>query len=287
MLAFKTFCATATAALIASCPAMALADHLQPENTDVTVIGLDGKPLQSPVVDWEEVGDMYFHDGKGEGINGSVLIIHAFEKQTYQEGEKLYAGTTVVYVPDGSKSKITIQIKPVALFEHGAASATKGKNDGDAQLQQAGYDEAKAALEDMKAFVDSVQRAIDEWAKANGIPVIKQSELIKRIDKIRKSGAPVDSRLEFYARLLFDLEMIENDLKSQEKRFAELSPPDKKVSALPSACPEGQSGGLLAGLLNGVTGTNGFNGICDDKERQKDHKEREREHGDRDHGRED
>jgi cell fate (sporulation/competence/biofilm development) regulator YlbF (YheA/YmcA/DUF963 family) len=177
-------------------------------------------------------------------------------------------------------------------FSKGEAKAIKGKKDGDPKLRQEGYDEAKAAHDESKAQIDQTQRAIDEWARANKIPIMKLSAVTKQIDAIEKLGLPADKanleKLRSYQAKLEDLGTLKKFLEAEAEHLAALSEPERKVTGVPSTCPEGQSGGLLAGLLNSATGTNSFTGICNDKEKQKDSRggpgAAGRDHGERDHG---
>lgn len=273
-------------------PALAAADE-KPGTVRITVLGPDGKPVKDPPTLTVDVGtqdrydygeDDYGEDDDGEGfdpkVKGRVVRVYS------GLGLRL-KGETTIFVPDGQEMPVTVQIK-YASFDHGVEDAILGKNTGNANLQQQGYDEAKAATAQAEQTVKETRNAIEAWARENGLPIMKLSAVRKQVELADRLGEKQDKeqadKLRSYKAKLESLEKEKSRAAGLKERLAELPQPEKKVSGLPGPCPEGQSGGLLAGLLNTVTGTNSFAGICDDDEKQKDSRDRQRDYGDKDHG---
>ena len=68
-----------------------------------------------------------------------------------------------------------------------------------------------------------------------------------------------------YREKLQGAQSLRSEIETQKKQLAELKPPEKKVVVVPAACPEGESGGLLAGGINSVFGSD-LAGICDEEQ---------------------
>jgi len=274
MHAFDVSVRTAAAIMLAMVlPVCAAADD-KSGTVKITATGPDGKPAESAETGSVDVGflDEPTRDPDYKPtVKGRVVFVYA--NGPAANGQK------VIYLPVGKETPVTVQMQRIRNFENAEADAASAKKSGDTEDQQRYYDQAKMATERIERLADEAQTAIDNWARDNGIPVTNLSGVEKQLKLSEKLGSETAensvSNLKSYRTKLVALERLRNLAADYRKRLAAIAPPPKKVSLVPGACPEGQSGGLLAGLLNQATGTNSFAGICDDKERQKDNKDRD------------
>ncbi|MGH6891232.1 MAG: hypothetical protein ACREEP_03125 [Dongiaceae bacterium] len=90
-----------------------------------------------------------------------------------------------------------------------------------------------------------------------------------------------------YKAYLWQLKIDQELIDRETQDLATLKTPEKRTTMAPGACPEGQGGGLLAGWINSVTGSD-LAAVCDIDVRREKNKEggagrdldREHEHGD-------
>ena len=237
-----------------------------------TVIGLDGKPVAEADVhtlDLSEYG-MDASESLTTPGRGRVVIVAVGDKQGN-------SGQAVVYVPNGTETKVEIQVMKPVSFMDGVKKAQDAKERGDLKEYQEGREEVGQAIERLEETNRQTQEAIDAWARGNNMPILTLKKVETQLEIAEKAGSKVDleaaEKLRIYKAQLEWLEESKANLKAMKDYRAKMLPPEKKVVGLPSTCPEGQSGGFLAGVLNSVTGTNSLTGICGE-EIEKDNKDR-------------
>jgi hypothetical protein len=206
---------------------------------------------------------------------GRVVIVYV----TDDKGNK---GTASTFVPEGETVDITIDAKADSDFDGIIADAQDAKNNDDKVRFQSAIDRAKQRVDDEEGLTRQVATAINSWAIANKIPIMDLPNLKKRIKRAETDPAREPVRvdnLRAYQAKLEDLEGLKQEVTDHKKTIEEMKPPLMGSHVPPSTCPEGQSGGFLAGVLNSVTGTNSLTGICDEEidKDNKDRKPRDRE----------
>jgi len=290
MLSIRTFVAASTACLLAATfdPVPASAED-EPGKLNIKVTGPDGKRVEDPYIIQTEMGAkpniLGGRTGDAGPGKGKVIEVDATDNQgNYRQ--------TVVYVPDGTQVDLVMPIEPMVLPDDGYAAAKDAQKTSNTQGYEEAYNALKTSRDQMQRVANEAQGAIDQWAEANGVPKGSLKDVDKKLktaEKLGKTGttdAEAIEMLKAYKAKLEDMETYRKAVAAYDNAIGKLTPPDKISMVLPGACPEGESGGLLAGLLNSATGTNSFSGVCGDPEKQRKNKNRQGG-GDRDHERED
>jgi hypothetical protein len=269
----------------------------------VKVVGADGKPVKDASVRvslWR--GQQPTHDdglfiGSGrtdedgtftlttdpygrEPLPANTYVISAGTSGAYAE--------TVVYADPDDKSGVVMTLDP-AQTSYGFLEDVEDAADAAERGDKTGYDSnAKQAQEGIAAaerLADSAQKAADDFARDSGLQIQDLRTVEKTIKTVEKlpEEAQQDKReredlldkLHRYRAKLAGIEDLRRDISKAKTQLAELKP---KYGLVPSACPPGESGGLLAGGINSVFGTD-LAGVCDDKQPQ--HRDTDREKGER------
>ncbi len=286
------FCLAALISALAVSPSAALADE-QAVTIKVTVLGADGKAATSARVlvrVWPDPQGLSMDANGGETKEDG-----SFTATTGQESQRLFAGTyrisafdgesdsdTIVYIGPDDKSPVVLTLQPKAGSAFIEADlAAKAAQNGD----NAGYEQhAAKARNDVardEKLADAAQQAADDFARANGLQIKDLRGVAKDFERADKLPADLrDEELIFklfeYKSQLEAIQGLQTRISIEKKYLADLKPPEKKFGLAPSACPEGQSGGLLAGGINSLFGTD-LAGVCDDKQPQ--HRDTDRQKG--------
>jgi len=276
------FCFAALFAASVSLPAAAQTES-DKVTIKVTVLDPDGKPVPEVTVlvaPWPTFSDITFpRTGEDGSVSVATYGVGApLSSDTYvfsaNVGDDLYT-STIIHVPAGRKS-VVLTLAPGAgpdLFSDYREKAAKAAQDGDS----AGYEQnVKYAQNSIKSFekkFDDAQQAADDFARDNGLQVKDLRGVTKDIDRVSKLPEDLQDKerlekLNRYREKLEGIQRYRSELERNKKELAELKPPEKKFGLAPSACPEGQSGGLLAGGINSLFGTD-LAGVCDDKQPQR------------------
>lgn len=271
-------CALASVLLAAAASAPSPPAWAQSRSIKVTAVGPDGKPVEIETEQVVEIGraeEAKFDEGGKFAPTdmGRVITVIAKDKAGN-------VGETSTFVPDGQTAPqpIVVTLKPPVNFDDGIRKAQSAKDNDDAVGFKAGIDEAKEDTARNEAAAQELQRAINDWAISNGLPILTLSAVKKRVARAENlpkgETEPIKvDNLKAYQAKLEALQIIRDTVSKQQRTISTMKPP-LMGSYLPSGtCPEGQSGGLLAGLLNNVTGTNSFTGICGETP-EKDNKDR-------------
>lgn len=271
-------CALAAALVAAMASTPSQPAWAQSRTIKVTAVGPDGKPVEIETQQIVEIGraeEAKFDEG-GEFTptdEGYVITVIARDKAGN-------VGETSTFVPEGQTAPqpIVVTLKPPVDFDNGMRKAQTAKDNDDAVGFKAGIDEAKEDTTRNEAAAQELQRAINDWAISNGLPILTLTAVKKRIARAENlpkgETEPIKvDNLQAYQAKLEALQSLRDTVGKQQRAISAMKPP-LMGSYLPSStCPEGQSGGLLAGLLNNVTGTNSFTGICGETP-EKDRKDR-------------
>lgn len=158
-----------------------------------------------------------------------------------------------------------------------------------AKCDKAEYDRWVAELDRLIAQLEqdlaAQQVAADNFARANNLRVTDLKGARKDFDRAAKAQAKIEDAslrnpamlgaLDAYIELLEDLEQTRSDLEAARKARQEVPPFPKdckktdEVGLVPGNCPDGAGGGLLAGAINDVFGTD-LGAACPDGSRRRD-----------------
>lgn len=190
----------------------------------------------------------------------------------------------IVYVGAGNKLEIVLDSgKSKSLgYEVGQAfkNAAEAKSNGATEAYKYSAADIQNGLAQDERLANEAQAATEAFARDNGLRVTNLAGAEKDLNKLKKLGASADQEvkgnLERYIEKLKAADTMRQDLDASKQRFAELE--QRRFSmGLPSTCPQGQGGGLLAGSLNALFGTD-LAGACEDGSLQGD---RDRHNGKR------
>jgi hypothetical protein len=250
----------------------------QPATITVTVRGADGKPLQgvevrilrwpnsqNPVARGTTDKDGNFTTTDSEGT--------PLPPDTYQIGVRL-PGTDsaqrIVYV--GAGGKVEAQVGPEQSggisydIDEALRDAAAAKEKGDTAAYQRETDYVRRNIAQEERLMDEAQAAADAFARDHGLRVTDLAGAEKDLKALEKLGENADQEvkrnLERYIEKLRSVDFWRRVADDYRKQLAELE--ERKFGLLPSACPEGESGGLLAGSLNALFGTD-LAGVCGDQ----------------------
>jgi hypothetical protein len=255
----------------------------------VTVLGADGKPMGGvpvQVTTWPP-------DGNGPATGGTTDKDGNFTAATDSKGAPLAPETyeirvsggigeakQIVYVGEGGKAEIVVDSNRFAGVSDDVDSAfiiaSAAKDNGDSESYGKTVEFIRRGIAQDERLADEAQAAAEAFARDNGLRVTNLAGAQKDLKKLNQLGdrgdQEVKRNLEQYIKKLQEVDRMRRDLDTDKKRLAELEArkfgsKQSSVVPLPSACPEGQKGGLLAGVINSATGSD-LAGICDDKERQ-------------------
>jgi hypothetical protein len=265
----------------------------------VTVLGTDGKPVRTyvEVNRWPLDPDVKAYDRIGSE-SGYTEKDGTFSTATDDRDRPLPPETyritaltsngladTIVYIPSDSKSPVVLTLGPRFTFVDDVDNAAKAAKAGDS----AGYEQSLKAAQNWipreEKLADEAQQSADDFARANDLPIKDLNGVTKDIERAGKLPEDLQdkallAKLKRYQSMLKGIKNLRYTIEYRKKELAELKPPEKKFGLAPSACPEGQSGGLLAGGINSLFGTD-LAGICDDKQPQHRDTDREKKGGDR------
>jgi hypothetical protein len=278
----------------------------QAVDVKVKVVGADGKPVKGVNVAvslWRggqptHEDGLFIGNGKTAEDGTFTLTTDPYGRQPLPSGTYVIsAGTadtsaeTVVYTAAADKSGVVLKLDPAhssaGFLEDVNEAADAARNGNTAGYQQ----NAKRAEERIAAaerLAETAQKAADDFARDNGLQVQDLRALEKTIKTAENLPADMQQdaqqhkelidKLQRYRGKLLGIQDLRRDIENGKTQLAELKP---KYGLLPSACPEGESGGLLAGGINSLFGTD-LAGVCDEKLQQRRDTERDREHEEHD-----
>lgn len=173
-----------------------------------------------------------------------------------------------------------------------------------AKCDKAEYDRSVAELDrriaELEQDVDQKQAAADKFARDNNLRITNLKGARKDLDRAAKAQQKIQDpalrntamlqALDLYVKLLEDLELAKQEWEAARKAREAVPPFPKdckkkdEVGMAPGKCPDG-SGGLLAGAINDIFGTDLDPACADpsqrrDTDRPKKDRERDREHRD-------
>jgi hypothetical protein len=287
--------------LVAILVALIGAGSAQAVTVKVTIVGADGKPVKGANVRvslWRS-GQPTHDDGMfiGSGKTGEdgsfTLTTDPYGRQplpgdTYiiTAGTSAASAETVVYADPDDKAGAVLTLDP-ARSSYGFLEDVEQAADAAEKGNTAGYEqnvrEAQERIAAAERLADNAQKAADDYARDNGLQVqdLRTVEkTIKTVEKLpedmqqdKKQHKELIDKLWNYRAKLKDVQDLRDDIGKGKTQLAELKP---KYGLVPSACPPGESGGLLAGGINSLFGTD-LAGVCDDKQPQ--HRDTDRQKG--------
>ena len=259
----------------------------------VTIVGADGKPVKGANVFvslWRS-GQPTHEDGvfigKGKtGEDGSFTLTtdphgrQPLPGDTYviTAGTSAASAETVVYADPDDKAGAVLTLDP-ARSSYGFLEDVEQAADAAERGNSAGYEqnvkEAQERIAAAERLADNAQKAADDYARDNGLQIQDLRTVEKTIKTVEKlpEDAQQDKaqqkelidKLWHYRAKLKGVQDLRDDINKAKTQLAELKP---KYGLVPSACPPGESGGLLAGGINSVFGTD-IAGLCDEEQQRR------------------
>jgi hypothetical protein len=263
---------------------MFLVDWATPAEADgvkvnVQVNGPDGKPVK---------GGRVFVVRYGENTSlksppaGEIVEIRAWDLD-------VRGGSTVVILPKtGTINVVVTTGKPEPFYTLHAENARKASEAGDLDTYNAEAFQASEAIDEERAKLERERQVVEQWKQQNNLPDLTAKEVGELIEKAKAQGytssSPSVQLLTRYKTYLAQLEGLAETVKRHEDDFKTLRPPQPKTTMAPGACPNGE-GGLLAGWINSVTGSD-LTAACDidaQGDKNKDRRDPKGDHDDRGH----
>jgi hypothetical protein len=294
------FVALFAASLSAAAAAQAESDKVI---IKVTVLESDGKPVKGAdvrVTLWrrgqpthDDKNGLFIGSGK-TGDDGSFTLTtdpyggQPLPADTYviTVGTSAASAETVVYADPDDKAGAVLTLDPARSsygFLEDVEDAADAAEKGDTTGYQENVKQAQERIAAAERLADNAQKAADDYARDNGLLVQDLrtvDKTIKTVEKLpeeaqqgKKEQKELLDKLWHYRAKLDGIDHLRRDINKAKTQLAELKP---KYGLVPSACPEGQSGGLLAGGINSLFGTD-LAGVCDDKQPQHRDTDRERD----------
>jgi len=236
----------------------------------VELVGPDGKPTESKLVLMSRYGS-----GKpllpDKIVGGEIIVVLATDKN----GQ---AGSAVLITPKTGGTSVTIKVgaEPTTYSAH-AYKARRASAAGDEDAYNAEAWQAAEALDRERAQLADERKLVEQWRDENNLPPMTAAEADAAIKNGKAQGindkSAATQLLKRYKKYLTELESKEAALKNHEADFKTLQPPAKRTSMGPTTCPNGE-GGLLAGWINSVTGSD-LAAACDidaTRDKNRDHK---------------
>ncbi|NJO24474.1 MAG: hypothetical protein HC868_18115 [Sphingomonadales bacterium] len=258
-----------------------LVDWATPVDADgvkvnVQVTGSDGKPATGSKVRLVRYGDK---TPVKTPPPGEIVEVQAIDSNNQ-------TGSTVVFVPKtGTVNVVVTTGKPEPSYALHADNARKASAAGDLDTYNAEAFQASEAIDQERAQLANERQLVEQFKQQQYLPDLTAQEVGALIEKAKTQGFNSDSPsvklLTLYKSYLTRLEDLEETVKRHEDDFKTLQPPDKRTSMAPGACPNGE-GGLLAGWINSVTGSD-LAAACDIDTKREKNKDRRDPKGDRDH----
>jgi hypothetical protein len=194
----------------------------KPGGLNVTVLGLDGRPVINPkvhVFDFGDPGDSAESTGKG-------LVIRVYATDDPKSGSY----ETIIHVPDGKDVDLTVRLAPLSNASRGYLKAENAEKAGDALGYAEGYAEFKQAVEEAERVYAEGRNAVDAWAKENDLPILTSKQVSKQLKAAETVGFDRQDKkavdlLRNYKAMLDRLDRSRNDAEFLRSRLAELKPP--------------------------------------------------------------
>jgi hypothetical protein len=237
--------------------------------------GLDGKPIGGRLR-FVRYGD---NTPLTAPAAGEIIVVHA----TDAKGQ---TGSAVVVVPKkGTASVVVSTGKQEQSYALHAERARQASAAGDLQTYNAEAFQAAEAIDQEREQLARERQALEQWKQEQYLPDLTAEEAGALIEKSKGLGftgsSPSVQLLTRYKSYLTRLEDLEETVKRHEDDFKTLQPPAKRTSMGPATCPNGE-GGLLAGWLNDLTGSD-LAAACDIDATRDKNKDRGGRQGERDH----
>jgi hypothetical protein len=241
----------------------------------------------------------------GKPVSGGKMMVFPFDSLSpYRPNEKLQPGelvvvsvadnkgngaSKVVEVPRTGSLVVPMDLAPATqttLFFDSYANAKKASEAGDFDGFTKHALDAKEDIDRKSERLAADEKAVDAWAEHNDLPILSLGELNASLERAEKNGlTPKNStairRLEQYRSYREALEARRALIQFDLNQLQQLKTPERRTSLAPAACPNGE-GGLLAGFINSVTGSD-LAAACDIDAARDKNKDRRDPKGDRDH----
>lgn len=242
----------------------------------IEVVGPDGKPVANSRVIFSLFGT---NTALKQPVAGELIVVSVIDNQ-------FRTGSTVVMVPKSGNITVVVRTGPVPYYYAHADRARRASEAGDLDTYNAEALQAREAVDQEKAAAAEQRRLLNQWKEEKYLPDMTAAEADAAVARAKAQGfkesAPSVQLLIRYKAYLAEIEAKEAAAKAHEDDFKTLQPPEKRTSMNPTACPNGE-GGLLAGWINSVTGSD-LAAACDiNATRQKKDKAREGSRRERDH----
>ena len=197
-------------------------------------------------------------------------------------GDEAKSYKTITYVGPGQRDAIFVNLGPTSYpprvgFEYYHHDAVESAERGDKAGYQSNLDNAKKTLQYNEALLDEARKAAGEFIKDNNLQIKDHAGAVKALKLIEKTpenlrDKELQGTLTTLERTLGHIDKLQGLIGEQKKQLADLEAKyGPKFGFLPSACPEGQGGGLLAGTVNSVFGTDLAASNCGETETQGTH----------------
>lgn len=242
----------------------------------IEVVGSDGKPVK---------GGRIFFSVYGENkeikapVAGEIIVVRVLDCD-------MCTGSTVVKVPKTGTATVVVKTGAPVLYYGGHATKARNASEaGDLDTYNAETLQARETIDQEKAKLAEERGLVEQWKEENYLPDMTAEEARAAIERAKAQGykdtSPSVRLLTRYKTYLTELEAGEAAIKRHEDDFKTLQPPDKRTSMTPGTCPNGE-GGLLAGFLNDLTGSD-LAAACDINTKREKNKDRKDPRGGRDH----
>ena len=244
---------------------------------NVQMMGPDGKPIGGRLT-FVRYGD---NTPLKAPAAGEIIVVRGVDTN----GQ---IGSTVVVVPKSGTVNVVVNTgKPEPSYALHADRARNASAAGDLDTYNAEAFQASEAIDEERAQLEQERQLLEQWKQQQYLPDLTAQEAGALIDKAKTQGftssSPSVQLLTRYKSYLTRLEDLAETIKRHEDDFKTLQPPEKKTSMAPGACPNGE-GGLLAGWLNDLTGSD-LAAACDVNATRDKNKDRKDPKGNRDdHG---
>jgi hypothetical protein len=241
----------------------------------------------------------------GKPVSGGKMMVFPFDSLSpYRPNEKLQPGelvvvsvvdnkgngaSKVVEVPRTGSLVVPMDLAPASqttLFFDSYANAKKASEAGDFDGFTKHALDAKEDIDRKSERLEADEKAVDAWAEHNDLPILSLGELDASLERAEKNGlTPKNStairRLEQYRSYREALEARRALIQFDLNQLQQLKTPERRTSLAPATCPNGE-GGLLAGFINSVTGSD-LAAACDIDATRDKNRDRRDPKGDRDH----
>jgi hypothetical protein len=242
----------------------------------IEVVGLDGKPVKGGRIFFSRYGENKVIKAP---VAGELIWVNVIDCD-------ICTGQTLIKVPKTGTATVVVKTgTPMIYYGGHATNARNAAEAGDLDTYNAEALQAREAIDQEKAKLAEERKLVEQWKEENYLPDMTAKEAEAAIESAKAQGykdtSPSVRLLTRYKTYLNELEESEAAIKHHEDDFKTLQPPAKRTSMAPGTCPNGE-GGLLAGWINDLTGSN-LAAACNIDATRDKNKNRGGQQGGRDH----